>query len=121
MPSFKNLCTPAQLYLVLSAIFVIIACIKQCNFFSIIVKIIFIILWTILLNWLCSKGLTTISWILVLLPYIFFAATLLFTLELVYSMAHSHGNRREGFLEGAFSKRLISKGTNVKAPGVSTR
>jgi len=67
-----GLCTPAQLYLALSVIALIFVAINSFSITTIIIKLIFIALWTFVLNWICSKGYTTISWILVLLPYIMF-------------------------------------------------
>jgi hypothetical protein len=60
-----RLCTPAIVYLVLS----IVALFVGAKVFTII-HVLGIILWTFILNYLCSIGLTTISWILVLLPII---------------------------------------------------
>jgi hypothetical protein len=61
-----KLCTPALIYLVLS----VIALFLGAKMFT-IMHIIGILLWTFILNYLCSIGYTTISWILVLLPLIF--------------------------------------------------
>lgn len=60
-----KLCTPALIYLVLS----IIALFLGTKMIT-AVNILLILLWTFILNYLCSIGLTTISWILVLLPLI---------------------------------------------------
>ena len=40
---------------------------------AIATKLVFALIWTFLLGWLCSKGLKTLSWFLVLLPYILIA------------------------------------------------
>ena len=37
---------------------------------AVFVKLIFIFVWTFLLNLLCSKGYKNLSWFLVLLPYV---------------------------------------------------
>ena len=85
---FKKLCTPAKIYLVLSIISVISLfyqnysnpkkyCIgmfkanTNCNnkvYF--LIKIVYISFITYLLQLLCRKGYKTISWILVLLPFV---------------------------------------------------
>ena len=85
---FKKLCTPAKIYLVLSIISIVSLfyqnysnpnryCVgmfqakTKCNnkvYF--LVKIVYITLITYLLQLLCSKGYKTISWILVLLPFV---------------------------------------------------
>ena len=61
-----KLCAPALVYLALSVIGLFIGA----KMFTLI-HIIGILLWTFILNFLCSKGYTTLSWILVLLPIIF--------------------------------------------------
>jgi len=70
--SFASLCMPAKVYLVLSAISLVIGLVSQFHIIAILTKLFFILLWTWVLNWLCSKGLKTLSWILVLLPIILF-------------------------------------------------
>jgi len=63
-----NLCTPALIYLVFSLTQIAIDIFKQENnraFFKAIVMIIF----TSLLNILCSRGLGIISWIIVFVPF----------------------------------------------------
>jgi len=63
-----QLCTPAFLYLVLSLICILMAFTRKVTLQAILIKIVFVALWTWLLNLLCVKGYTAISWILVLLP-----------------------------------------------------
>jgi hypothetical protein len=82
---FKNLCSPAFLYLFLSAIIFIVIAVQnfgnttkycvgqyQCNFPNTFVmfvfKAIYILFWTFILNSLCKAGYKEISWFLVLLP-----------------------------------------------------
>jgi hypothetical protein len=67
---FSDLCTPAALYLVLSAISIVIIILTRFRFVSVLIKILFVLAWTWVLNFLCKKGFTTISWILVILPYL---------------------------------------------------
>lgn len=68
--SFSELCSPAKLYFVLVIISIIIGLFSGFQILAIIVKLIFAFIWTIVLNWLCKKGWKTLSWILVLLPFI---------------------------------------------------
>jgi len=60
-----TLCTPAMVYLVLSIVAMIVG-VKMLT----IVHVVFVLLWTFLLNFLCSKGYKTVSWVLVLLPIV---------------------------------------------------
>jgi len=83
----KNLCTPAIVYLVLSIVALTLMAIQNlgnthmycvgsysCNTPSVtaifLLKVVYIIFWTWLLNVICKSGFETISWILVLLPFV---------------------------------------------------
>lgn len=67
---FQKLCTPAKLYFAVTVLSAIFALFNSVPILAVFMKIIFAFIWTFVLNWLCSKGLTTISWIIVLLPYL---------------------------------------------------
>ena len=64
-----NLCTPALVYLIISIINIVIM-IRYRGFMYGISTLIFVLLWTWFLNYLCSKGHSGISWFLVALPFI---------------------------------------------------
>lgn len=66
----SDLCTPAMLYFVISTILLVIGVFTNFNIMTLIIKGFFILLWSWILNLLCSNGLGIISWILVLLPFI---------------------------------------------------
>ena len=66
---FKHLCTPALIYLVISAITIVMA-ITRVHSAAIMSKVFFALLWTWFLNFLCSNGYKNVSWFLVLLPFI---------------------------------------------------
>ena len=67
---FSKMCNPAKLYLVISILGLIWGIIQQFSMITLGTNFIFVVLWTMVLNWLCSIGLKMISWILVLLPYL---------------------------------------------------
>lgn len=84
----KDLCKPAMLYLIMSmvAIFMIgfqnigntnTYCVGNysCSTPSVVaiflLKIIYVLFWTWILNILCKSGFEVVSWVLVLLPFIF--------------------------------------------------
>ena len=75
---FSKYCTPAQLYLVLGAIGIIMGFFKNYGVETLLTKSLLLVLWAWVLNWLCSKGFKSISWILVLLPFILVAFMFLF-------------------------------------------
>ena len=85
--SVKELCTPASIYLVISIIALSIVLLQNLgnqNSYTMgsfscrvpnttlvfIIKLIYILFWTWVLNLICKDGHTTISWLLVLLPFI---------------------------------------------------
>lgn len=85
----KNLCLPAQVYLIISAIALIVIgfqnygnsniyClgIYSCNTSNIllifILKTLYVLFWTWVLNIICRGGAPGVAWFLVLLPYILF-------------------------------------------------
>ena len=67
---FSKLCTPATVYFAIAVIACIIALFNNVSIFGVFVKLVFAFIWTFVLGWLCDKGYKTLSWILVLLPYI---------------------------------------------------
>ena len=84
----KGLCVPAQLYLAISffSIFILLfrnlgdTSVYRCGMYEVktpinclvfyILKVVYVILWTYLLQYLCSKGYSNVSWFLVLMPFI---------------------------------------------------
>ena len=106
---FKNLCTPASVYLAINVIvFIVIAiqnfgntkeyCVGQykCNvpntFVMFLFKAIYILFWTFVLNAVCKAGYKEVSWFLVLLPII-----LMFV---ILGMVLINGRILEGYKEG---------------------
>jgi hypothetical protein len=85
---YNILCTPAQLYVFLSLIAIVTMLIqnmsepnKYCvgryscylNFNNLLLfgaKLLYVLLWTIILDSLCKNGYTELSWAIVLLPFI---------------------------------------------------
>lgn len=81
----RKLCTPAYVYLVISVIFIIIAAIQNygninvyclgsysCDVSStlliFIIKLLYVLFWTWILNLICRAGYSGVSWFLLLLP-----------------------------------------------------
>ena len=79
-----QLCAPAFLYLVFSVIVIIMAFVSKMKLESILLKAIFVALWTWLLNLICMKGYSIISWILVFLPLIITFGTIALIVELAH-------------------------------------
>jgi len=88
---FSRFCTPAQLYLILAGISLLTAFFNDFKVITLVVNGIFVLIWGWILNWLCSKGLKAISWILVLLPFILFIFTFFFAKDIISNAAHAEG------------------------------
>lgn len=80
--NFLNLCTPALVYLIISAASILVMAFTSFNILTLLLKALFSILWAWVLNLVCSKGNIGISWILVLMPYIFVISVMLIALEI---------------------------------------
>jgi len=87
--SVKELCSPAALYFIisiLSLVMILLQNLGNSNSYHVgnfscrvpsttiffIVKLIYILFWTWILNLICKDGHSGISWLLVLLPFILF-------------------------------------------------
>ena len=85
--NIKELCTPAYIYFVISIIALALillqnlgnqqsydvgsfSCRVPSTTLIFIIKLIYILFWTWILNLICKDGHTTVSWLLVLLPFI---------------------------------------------------
>lgn len=85
--SLKELCSPAMLYFIISMIALMLilfqnlgnsesynvgsfSCRVPNTAVVFIVKFIYVLFWTYILNLICKDGHTTLSWLLVLLPWI---------------------------------------------------
>ena len=86
---FSKYCTPAQLYLILGAIGILSTFIKNYSVETLLTEALFLVIWAWVLNWLCSKGFKSISWVLVLLPFIL----VLFTFLFIKDVARKEGMR----------------------------
>lgn len=77
MKDFSKLCTPAKVYFAIAVIGTILALFRGAPLMMAFWKLLFAFIWTYVLGWLCKKGYRTLSWFLVLLPYIIIALAML--------------------------------------------
>lgn len=70
MKDFSKLCTPAKIYFAIAVIATIVGLFNGASIMMAFWKMVFAFIWTFILGWLCQKGFNSISWFLVLLPYI---------------------------------------------------
>lgn len=87
--TFNNLCSPARLYFIVSCISVLFIFLQNLgnskkynvgkygvnlrhhNIYFFMFKVVYIFIWTFILNKLCKKGWNKVSWYLVVIPYLF--------------------------------------------------
>ena len=87
MASLSELCTPARVYFGISLIFILFAfaqnydnanmyclgsvsCDVSSMYMIFLIKIIYVMFWTWILNFICKSGATPVAWFLVLIPFI---------------------------------------------------
>ena len=98
---FSELCTPAKIYFIIAVISSIVALFNGLSVGSAFINLIFVLIWTFILGWLCKKGYSSISWFLVLLPYILILLAML-------------NITSEGFVEGARGGGSRSRGSRSR-------
>jgi len=92
---FGKLCMPSKIYLVLSVISVFIAIFNNVGFLAILIKLLFVGVWTYILNWICLKGYVNISWALVVLPYVILGLMIIANLNKVKSQEKEEKEEKE--------------------------
>lgn len=111
MKSFAKLCTPAKIYFAIAVISTIIALFSGVSLMYAFWKLLFAFIWTFVLGWLCEKGFNSISWFLVLLPYII----ILLAMFNIYRV--THGQRqlmRTIQLQGAYGQEAMTTNSSDK-------
>ena len=93
--NLSDLCTPAQIYFVISLITLVLAVIKKFNISSILYKVVFMFAWTWFLNFLCSKGYKSVSWFLVLLPFVIMALGIIMVVGSASKVNQQQQQRRQ--------------------------
>ena len=72
---FSLLCTPAKIYFILAVVSCIVALFSGVNFMTVGINLIVAFIWTAILGWICKNGFTSLSWVLVLFPYVMMLLT----------------------------------------------
>ena len=72
---FSLLCTPAKIYFILAVVSCVVASFSGVNFMTVGINLIVAFIWTAVLGWFCKSGFTTLSWVLVLFPYVMMLLT----------------------------------------------
>ena len=67
---FQELCTPAKIYFVIALVGCFMLVLNRVSVSITLSKLMFALIWTYILSWLCGKGYKSVSWFLVLFPYV---------------------------------------------------
>jgi len=106
MKDFSKLCTPAKVYFAIAVIASAIALFNHVTVLAVFMKLVFAFIWTFILSFLCDKGYKSLSWFLVLLPYIFILLGMLGIMHL--SQSHKQIMRAVK-LQGAFGREPFGR------------
>jgi hypothetical protein len=82
--SISSLCLPSKIYLglaILSIVFSLIISIE--TVYAAIIHFLFAVFWTWVLNLICKSGFSIVSWILVLVPIIFYIILVFYSLYII--------------------------------------
>jgi hypothetical protein len=67
---FRQLCTPAKVYLIIAVIASVMMLLRSVRIEAVGIKLLFAVMWTFVLNMLCRHGYRNIAWFLVVFPYV---------------------------------------------------
>jgi hypothetical protein len=84
--NFSSMCTPAKVYFAIFLVNILFMLFHRVRLALVFSKILFGSIWTYLLTWLCKKGYKSVSWFLVLLPFIMIAVVVVFGATAVSNM-----------------------------------
>ncbi len=105
MKEFSKLCTPAKIYFGIAVIAAIFGLFNGISIMVNLLNLVFAFIWTFVLAWLCKKGYTSISWFLVLLPYIIMALAMFN----IYHVTHEQRQLlRTLKLQGAYGQEAMT-------------
>ena len=110
--NLQKLCTPAKLYLAIAVLAVIMGLFSGVSIMALFLNLLFACIWTYILSFLCKKGYQSLSWFLVLLPYIFILLAVLGIMKLTQSQRNMLNTIQ---LQGAFGKENFA---GKKAPTI---
>jgi hypothetical protein len=84
-----------MLYFVISIIAILFALFHGVKLMAVLGKVVFVLFWTFLLNMLCKNGFKSVSWFLVLLPYLLIVGAFLVAMMQVHKMHVDEGFAEE--------------------------
>lgn len=109
MKDFHKLCTPAKIYFAIAVIAAIVGLFNGIPLMFAFWKLVFAFIWAYVLGWLCKKGYSSISWFLVLLPYILIVLAML---NLFHATREHKQIMRTIQLQGAYGQEAMTMPKN---------
>ena len=74
-----KICNPAKVYLGISILFILIGFVSQTiSVYALLLKALFVLLWTYVLSILCKKRMKELAWAFVLLPFIMMGSSIMY-------------------------------------------
>lgn len=104
--SNNNLCWPAKIYLVILILSILFGIYQNFSVPVLLIKTVFGLLWLWLLHLLCEKGYEKISWLLLILPYVFMVLVVATAVEVVNILA-TDSDASKAVLASAKSSSVI--------------
>ena len=104
--TWNNLCSPAQLYFIMTALgflFTAWGFPKSLTTATVVYQGLIALIWTYLLGWICTKGWSGVSWFLVIAPIVV-SVLVMFTLK------------KEMTAAAPMPKKVVQKNAPKKAP-----
>lgn len=86
----SGICVPAQVYLILSILLLLAGAYYNFSILTLFVKVVFIGIWTWILNLLCKSDYMVLSWILALLPFILLFLSALIAVDVISNILVSN-------------------------------
>ena len=117
MKDFSKLCMPAKIYFGIAVIATIFALFNGMSLMMAFWKMVFAFAWTFVLSWLCKKGYESISWFLVLLPYIIMVLSMFNIYHVTYEQRQL---MRNVGLQGAYGQEAFTSENKKKKHSSTT-
>jgi H+/Cl- antiporter ClcA len=94
-----------MIYFVFSVISVLFM-IGQASILSMFGNLIFVLLWTWFLNFLCNKNLTGVAWFLVLLPFVLMFLIIVFAADVFFNIAKDSSQGQQQQQQGQHPQQM---------------
>ena len=100
MTDFRKMCLPARVYLILAMVSIASMFFSTYNVMNLFESLLVTSIWTILLNFICKKGSSAISWMILLLPL--FSVTFIGVYSRYNVRGHTHQTHLKRHQHGLF-------------------